>query len=152
MLRLEPGKTLSHYRIIEELGQGGQATAWKAEDTRLHRLVVVKTLLPELAATEAARTRFEREARLLSALDHPNICTVFDYGENEGLIYMVMPFIPGQTLKQILQASNGRPLDIKLTLSLATQVAEGLVAAHARGIVHRDIKPSNVIVNVLGQV
>ncbi len=157
MLRLEPGKTLSHYRIIEELGQGGQATAWKAEDTRLHRLVVVKTLLPELAATDAARVRFEREARLLSSLDHPNICSVFDYGENDGLIYMVMPFIPGQTLKQLLTANNAgggaaKPLVLKLALSLITQVAEALVAAHARGIVHRDIKPSNVIVNAEGQV
>ena len=153
MLRLEPGKTLSHYRIIEELGQGGQATAWKAEDTRLHRLVVVKTLLPELAATEAARVRFEREARLLSSLDHPNICAVFDVGENDGLIYMVMPFLPGLTLKQIIVANGqGKPLDVKLTLSLATQIAEALVAAHARGIVHRDIKPSNVIVNEQGQV
>jgi eukaryotic-like serine/threonine-protein kinase len=152
MLRLEPGKTLSHYRIIEELGQGGQATAWKAEDTRLNRLVVVKTLLPELAATDAARVRFEREARLLSSLDHPNICTVFDYGENDGLVYMVMPFIPGQTVKQLLAADPGKPLELKLALSLITQVAEALVAAHARGIVHRDIKPSNVIVTEQGQV
>jgi serine/threonine-protein kinase len=149
MLRLQPGQIFSHYRIIEVLGQGGQATAYKAEDVRLHRLVVIKTLLPELAATETARRRFQREARLASALDHPNICAIYDIGENDGLVYMVMPFIAGQTLKQVI---GGQPLKLLSALSIAIQVADALATAHARGIVHRDIKPSNIIVNEQGQV
>jgi serine/threonine-protein kinase len=149
MTPLAPGKTLSHYRIIEQLGQGGQATAYKAEDTRLNRLVVVKTLLPELAASETARRRFEREARLASVLDHPNICAIYDIGESDGWFYIVMPFIAGRTLKQVV---NGQPLEILSALSIAIQVADALTAAHARGIVHRDIKPSNIIVNDQGQV
>lgn len=149
MLRLEPGKIFSHYRIIEQLGQGGQATAYKAEDVRLRRLVVIKTLLPELAATETARRRFEREARLASALDHPNICAIYDIGETEGLCYIVMPFIAGRTLKQVI---GGQPLQLASALSIAVQVADALTVAHGRGIVHRDIKPSNIIVNDQGQV
>ena len=154
MLRLEPGQTFSHYRILEQLGQGGQATAYKAEDVRLRRLVVIKTLLPELAATETARRRFQREARLASALDHPNICAIYDVGETEGLCYIVMPFIAGRTLKQVIQQNSGssQPLPLASTLSIAIQIADALTAAHARGIVHRDIKPSNIIVNDQGQV
>ena len=149
MTPLAPGKTLSHYRIIEQLGQGGQATAYKAEDTRLNRLVVLKTLLPELAASQTARRRFEREAKLASVLDHPNICAIFDIGESDGWFYIVMPFIPGRTLKQVV---GGKPLELRSALSIAIQIADALVAAHARGIVHRDIKPSNIIVNDQGQV
>jgi serine/threonine-protein kinase len=149
MTPLAPGTTLSHYRIIEQLGQGGQATAYKAEDTRLHRSVVVKILLPELAATENARRRFEREARLASALDHPNICAIYDIGQTDGLFYIVMPFVAGRTLKQIIA---GQPLEILSALSISIQVADAIVAAHARGIVHRDIKPTNIIVNDQGQV
>lgn len=148
MLRLEPGQIFSHYRIIERLGQGGQATAYKAEDLRLHRPVVIKTLLPELAATETARLRFEREARLASALDHPNICAVYDLGEVDGLCFIVMQFIEGQTLKSVIA---GRPLDLLAALSIAIQIADALALAHGRGIVHRDIKPTNVIVNAQGQ-
>ncbi|MBS1789042.1 MAG: protein kinase [Acidobacteria bacterium] len=149
MTPLAPGKTLSHYRILEQLGQGGQATAYKAEDTRLNRLVVVKTLLPELAASQTARRRFEREAKLASVLDHPNICSIFDIGESDGWFYIVMPFIPGRTLKQVV---GGQPLSLRSALSIAIQIADALVAAHARGIIHRDIKPSNIIVNDQGQV
>lgn len=149
MTPLAPGTTLSYYRIIEQLGQGGQATAYKAEDTRLNRLVVLKTLLPELAASPTARRRFEREAKLASVLDHPNICAIFDIGESDGWFYIVMPFIPGRTLKQVV---NGQPLELRSALSIAIQIADALVAAHARGIVHRDIKPSNIIVNDQGQV
>ncbi|MDX2042074.1 MAG: protein kinase [Acidobacteriota bacterium] len=149
MTLLAPGKTLSHYRIIEQLGQGGQATAYKAEDTRLNRQVVLKTLLPELAASQTARRRFEREAKLASVLDHPNICAIFDIGESDGWFYIVMPFIPGRTLKQVVA---GQPLELRSALSIAIQIADALVAAHARGIVHRDIKPSNIIVNDQGQV
>jgi eukaryotic-like serine/threonine-protein kinase len=149
MTPLIPGTTLSHYRIIEQLGQGGQATAYKAEDTRLNRLVVVKTLLPELTNSENARRRFEREARLASALDHPNICAIYDIGESNGLIYIVMPFIEGSTLKRIIAK---QPLEITSALSIAIQIADAIAAAHARGIIHRDIKPTNIIVNDRGQV
>jgi serine/threonine-protein kinase len=149
MASLEPGKTFSHYRIIEKLGQGGQANAYKAEDLRLNRLVVIKTLLPELAATEAARRRFEREARLCSALDHPNICAIYDLGESDGLCYIVMQFVEGRTLRQLIAR---QPLETLSLLSIAIQIADALTVAHARGIVHRDIKPTNVIVNQSGQV
>jgi eukaryotic-like serine/threonine-protein kinase len=149
MTPLAPGTTLSHYRILAQLGQGGQATAYKAEDTRLHRLVVVKILLPDQAASETARRRFEREARLASALDHPNICAIYDIGESNGLYYIVMPFIEGRTLKQLI---SGQPLVAMSALSIAIQIADAIASAHARGIVHRDIKPTNVIVNDQGQV
>ena len=149
MAPLAPGTKLSHYRIIEQLGQGGQATAYKAEDTRLNRWVVLKTLLPEQATTESARRRFEREARLASALDHPNICAIYDIGESNGLYFIVMPFIEGKTLKEVI---NKQALELLSALSIAIQVADAIAAAHARGIVHRDIKPTNVIVNDQGQV
>jgi serine/threonine-protein kinase len=149
MTPLAPGTQISHYRIIQQLGQGGQATAYKAEDARLNRSVVVKILLPELAASENARRRFEREARLASALDHPNICAIYDIGENDGLFYIVMPYIEGRTLKQVIA---GQPLEILSALSIAIQVADAIAAAHARGIVHRDIKPNNIVVNDQGQV
>lgn len=149
MTPLKSGTTISHYRILEQLGQGGQATAYKAEDARLNRTVVIKTLLPELASSENARRRFEREARLASALDHPNICAIYDIGEWEGLCFIVMPFVPGRTLKEVIA---GQPLEITSALSIAVQIADALTAAHNRGIVHRDIKPTNVIVNDDGQV
>jgi eukaryotic-like serine/threonine-protein kinase len=148
MTRLAPGTTFSHYRIIEQLGEGGQATAYKAEDLRLKRIVVIKTLLPELAATESARRRFEREARLCSALDHPNIATIYDIGESDGLFYIVMQFVEGQTLKQFM---SSQPLEQLGALSIAIQICDAIEVAHARGIAHRDIKPSNIVVNDRGQ-
>ncbi len=149
MAPLAPGTKLSHYRIIEQLGQGGQATAYKAEDTRLSRLVVIKTLLPELAVSESARRRFEREAKLASVLDHPNICAVYDIGESNGLSYIVMPYIEGRTLKQVIAK---QPLSVLSALSISIQIADAITAAHLRGIVHRDIKPNNIIVSDEGQV
>lgn len=149
MTPLAPGTTISHYEIIEQLGQGGQATAYKARDMRLSRLVVLKTLLPEQAASEDARRRFEREARLASALDHPNICTIFDIGESNGLYFIVMPFIEGRTLKEVI---NKQPLEMRSFLSIAIQVADAIASAHSRGIVHRDIKPTNIIVGNDGQI
>src|SRR5262245_27906277 len=137
MTPLKPGTTLSHYRIIEQLGQGGQATAYKAEDTRLDRAVVIKTLLPELASSQSARRRFEREARLASSLDHPNICAIYDIGEADGVCYIVMPYLHGRTLKQVVA---GQGLETSSAISIAIQIADALAAAHARGIVHRDIK------------
>ena len=148
MALLEPGRVLSHYRIIEKLGQGGQATAYKAEDMRLNRTVVVKILRAELAQSDAARRRFEREACLCSALDNPNISAVFDVGETAGLNYIVMQYVEGSTLKALM---GGRPLEPLSALSIAIQIADALAVAHAAGIVHRDLKPSNVIVTPAGQ-
>lgn len=149
MAPLTPGTTFSHYRIIEQLGKGGQAFAYKAEDLRLNRLVVIKALLPELAATEVARKRFQREARLASALDHPNIATIYDVGETDGTCYIVMQFVEGRTLKEIIA---GTPLEIPVALSIAIQIGDALAAAHSRGIIHRDIKPTNIVVSESGQV
>jgi serine/threonine-protein kinase len=148
MLSLAPGKTVSHYRIIETLGHGGQATAYKAEDLRLSRPVVIKALRPELARSDSARRRFEREACLCSALDNPNIQAVYDVGEENGLYYIVLQFVEGPTLRQLM---NGRPLESLPALSIAIQIADALAVAHAHGIVHRDLKPANVIVTSGGQ-
>jgi len=148
MASLAAGQTLSHYRILETLGQGGQATAYKAEDLRLSRPVVIKTLRPELAASETARRRFEREACLCSALDNPNIQAVYDVGEAEGLYYIVMQYVEGPTLRQLM---NGRPLETLFAMSVGIQIADALAVAHAHGIVHRDVKPANVIVTSGGQ-
>src|SRR5512147_852238 len=148
MTSLGPGSTFSHYRIIETLGRGGQATAFKAEDLRLSRTVVVKTLKPELATSEVARRRFEREAALCSALDNPHIQAVYDVGETDGLYYIVLQYVEGQTLKQFM---GGRPLETLSALSLSIQLADALAVAHAAGIVHRDLKPANIIVGPGGQ-
>ena len=147
-MQLSPGTTVSHYRILETLGRGGQATAFKAEDLRLNRPVVIKALRPELAASDTARRRFEREACLCSALDNPHIQGVYDVGEVDGLYYIVLQYIEGPTLKQLLA---GRPLEPLSALSIAAQVADALAVAHASGIAHRDLKPANVIVTADGQ-
>jgi serine/threonine-protein kinase len=148
METLAPGATLGHYRLLEKLGQGGQATAFRAEDLRLGRPVVIKALRPELAVTEAARKRFEREACLCSALEHPNISALYDIGEDGGVRYLVMQYVAGATLERVIA---GRPLGTQNALSLAIQIADALAVAHAHGIVHRDVKPSNVIVTPEGQ-
>jgi serine/threonine protein kinase/tetratricopeptide (TPR) repeat protein len=148
MISLDPGRTLSHYLIVEKLGQGGQATAYRAEDLRLNRPVVIKALRPELAESDAARRRFEREACLCSALEHPNICAIYDMGEEDGLIYIVMQLVEGKTLKELL---HGRPLETLSALSIAIQIADALAVAHAAGIIHRDVKPTNIMVTPAGQ-
>ena len=148
MIPLEPGRTLSHYRIVGQVGQGGQATAFKADDLRLNRPVVIKALRPELAESEPARRRFEREACLCSALEHPNICAIYDMGEEDGLAYIVMQLVDGLTIKEL---TGGRPLETMSALSIGVQVADALAVAHSQGIVHRDIKPSNVMVTASGQ-
>jgi eukaryotic-like serine/threonine-protein kinase len=148
MTPLAPGMTVSHYRILETLGQGGQATAFKAEDLRLNRPVVIKALRPELAASETARRRFEREACLCSALDNPHIQGVYDVGQTEGLYYIVLQYIEGPNLKQLMA---GRALEPLSALSIAIQVADALAVAHANGIAHRDLKPANIIVTSDGQ-
>jgi serine/threonine-protein kinase len=148
MTPLAPGSTLSHYRIVETLGHGGQATAFKAEDLRLNRPVVIKALRPDLAASDTARRRFEREAALCSAIDNPHIQAVYDVGETDGLYYIVLQYVEGPTLKQF---TGGRALDTLTALSLGIQLADALAVAHAAGIAHRDLKPANIIVGPGGQ-
>ena len=143
------GKTLSNYRITEKLGAGGQGTVYKATDTKLGRTVVIKVLPHELTAKEANLKRFEREARLASSLDHPNICTIFDMDEVDGLHFIAMQHIEGRNVRQLV---NGHPLELRSALLIGLQVTDALAAAHARGIIHRDIKSGNVMVSPSGQV
>jgi serine/threonine protein kinase/tetratricopeptide (TPR) repeat protein len=143
------GSTLLNYRIQEKLGAGGQGTVYKAVDTKLGRTVVIKVLPPELTVKHANLKRFEREARLASALDHPNICTIFDLNEVEGVHFIVMQYLEGKNVRQLVA---GRPLELRSALAIAIQVADALSSAHARGIIHRDIKAGNVMVSETGQV
>ncbi|HEY6660693.1 MAG TPA: protein kinase, partial [Pyrinomonadaceae bacterium] len=143
------GSTLGNYKILEKLGEGGQGTVYKAVDSKLGRTLVIKVLPAELTAREANLRRFEREARLASALDHPNICTIFDLNEINGIHFIAMQYIEGRNVRQLV---NGRPLSLESALSIALQTAEALAAAHSRGIIHRDIKAGNVMVTPTGQV
>src|SRR5918999_216633 len=143
------GKTLRNYRITEKLGVGGQGTVYKATDTKLGRPVVIKVIPPELSAKEANLKRFEREARLASSLDHPNICTIFDLDEVDGVHFIAMQHVEGKNVRQLV---GGRPLELRTTLLIGLQVADALAAAHSRGIIHRDIKSGNVMVTPSGQV
>jgi eukaryotic-like serine/threonine-protein kinase len=143
------GSVIAHYRVVSELGAGGMGCVFLAEDTRLGRKVALKVLAPESVRSHAARARFDREARLASALDHPNICAIYDIGHAAGVSFIAMQYLAGDTLQQLLRQGS---LSIERQLSIATQMADALAAAHARGIVHRDVKPSNVIVNAAGRV
>jgi serine/threonine-protein kinase len=143
------GSTIHHYKILEKIGSGGQGTVYKALDTKLERPVVIKVLPPELTVKSSNFKRFQREAQLCSSLDHPNICTIFDLNDAGDLHYIAMQYVEGKNVRQIV---NGRPLDLRSSLSIAIQVCDALAAAHARGIIHRDIKAGNIMVNEHGQV